>query len=351
MEGAHSRFLSYLGTSRLDFLRRCFVKKFGLHVTRYLIHDLRESSIRQYETAWTALLRYVRLEKLSSFEEKTILEFFIWLFEKCKLQANTIASYRSALVKPLAVGFGLRITAERFAEVSKSFFNFRPPPSLVEPQWCLNKVLDFLKTRRFSTNPTLEDITLKTLFLLALATGRRVSELHSFLRRRGFIVFGENYEWVRIYPNPQFLAKNETASFRRDPILLNSFKNPNGEHHSLCPVFALKLYLRATRHVHTQSLFVNPRTLVPCTKARISQLIRRIVKWSQPGVYARAHDLRKFATVQAFFSKMSLSQIRASGFWNSNFTIASRYLPLNIRPSQPCVAMGSVTRRLRDRRH
>ena len=68
------------------------MKKYGLHVTRYLLRDLRESSIRQYETAWTALLRYVRLEKLSSFEEKTILGFFVWLFEKCNLQANTIAS-------------------------------------------------------------------------------------------------------------------------------------------------------------------------------------------------------------------------------------------------------------------
>ena len=119
-------------------------------------------------------------------------------------------------------------------------------------------------------------------------------------------MFGEHYDWVRIHPNPQFLAKNETASFRRDPLLINSFKNPNGEHHSLCPVSALRLYLRATRHVHTHSLFINPRTLVACTKAHISQLIHRGVKWSEPGVYAHAHDLRKFATVQAFFSHMSL---------------------------------------------
>ena len=235
------------------------------------------------------------------------------------------------------------ITADRFAELCKAFFNVRPPPSVIEPQWCLNKALDFLKTNRFCTDPCLEDITLKTLFLLALASGRRVSELHSLLRRRGFIVFGEHYNWVRLHPNPQFLAKNETASFRRGPLLINAFKNTQGEHHPLCPVMCLKQYLRVSRHVRSASLFVNPRTLVPCTKARISQLIRRIVKWSQPGVYARAHDLRKFATVQAFFDHMSLAQIRSSGFWQSNFTIASRYLPLNVRPAQQCVAMGRVT--------
>ena len=143
--------------------------------------------------------------------------FFIWLHEKCRLQPNTIAPYRSALVKPLSVGFGLVITAERFAELSRSFFNVRPPPLWLEPQWCLNKALDFLKTRRFAVNPSLEDITLKTIFLLALASGRRVSELHSFLRRRGFIVFGDHYSWVRIHPNPHFLAKNETSAQRRGP--------------------------------------------------------------------------------------------------------------------------------------
>ena len=57
-----------------------------------------------------------------------------------------------------------------------------------------------------------------------------------------------------------------------------------------------------------------------------------------------AHDLRKFATVQVFFDHMSLEKIRASGFWQSNHTIASRYLPLNVRPAQPCVALGRLTR-------
>ena len=156
-------------------------------------------------------------------------------------------------------------------------------------------------------------------------------------------MFGDHYSWVRIHPNPHFLAKNETSAQRRGPLLINAFKNDNGEHHPLCPVDSLKKYLRTSRHANTSSLFVNPRTLIPCTRARVSQLIRRVVKFSQPGVYARAHDLRKFATVQAFFSNMSMAQIRASGFWHSNFTIASRYLPLNVAPAQPCVALGRVS--------
>ena len=40
---------------------------------------------------------------------------------------------------------------------------------------------------------------------------------------------------------------------------------------------------------------------------------------------------------------MLLPAIRSPGFWQSNYTIASRYLPLNVGPAQPCVAMGRVT--------
>ena len=216
---------------------------------------------------------------------------------------------------------------------------------MVEPQWSLNKVLNFLKTRRFTVNPSLEDLTLKALFLLALASGKRVGELHSLIRRKGFIVFGEHYNWVRIHPNPQFLAKNETASFRRGPILIHAFKNNANDHHVLCPVKALRTFITASRGLNINSQFFNPRTHAPCSKARISQLIRRVVKLSQPGIYARAHDLRKFATVQAFFANMSLEDIWSTGFWQSNRTIAARYLPLNVGRAQPCVALGRPTTR------
>ena len=146
-------------------------------------------------------------------------------------------------------------------------------------------------------------------------------------------MFGDHYKWVRIHPNHQFLAKNETAAFRRWPLMINAFKDSAGEHHLLCPVADL----------NTSSLFINPWTLVPCSKSRISQLIRWVVMFSQPGIYARAHDLRKFATLQAFFDCIYLSDLRSSWFWRSNHTIASSYLPINVGHSKPCVAMGRVT--------
>ena len=68
-------------------------------------------------------LQYVKLVKMSHFVEMVIQGIFIWLFEKCHLQANTFVSYGSALVKFLSVGFGLSVGSDQFAELLKSFFN------------------------------------------------------------------------------------------------------------------------------------------------------------------------------------------------------------------------------------
>ena len=120
-------FFSYLVTWCRGFLRRCFVKKYGLHVTRYLIHDLRESSIRQCGTTWTAFLRYVGPVKLSSCERKTILVFFI-CYLRCGRPRITPLHLLEVLWSkpgPLVLTFGLLQSG--FAELSQSFSNFRLP--------------------------------------------------------------------------------------------------------------------------------------------------------------------------------------------------------------------------------
>ena len=108
----------------MDFLRKCLRKDFGCHVTSYLLRDLTESPARQYETAWTYLLRNVRLRKLISLSEKNIIEFFIWLIEKGSLQANTIASYKCALDRPLRLGLTSLWTQEDFLSCLKHSFIF-----------------------------------------------------------------------------------------------------------------------------------------------------------------------------------------------------------------------------------
>jgi len=98
-----------------------------------------------------------------------------------------------------------------------------------------------------------------------------------------------------------------------------------GLQNRLCPVLALKCYLGATKSLNVTKLLINPATLVPCTALAITNLLRKLVRISQLGIYCAFHDLRKFATSKAFFALMSCRGIRSRGGWASNRTFASRY--------------------------
>jgi len=108
-------------------------------------------------------------------------------------------------------------------------------------------------------------LTIKVVFLIGLGAGVRISEIHSLFRGDSFIKFDEAYNSVTLYPNPEFLAKTESATNRRKPIVISSFKLPSVRHHCLCPVAPLRAYLRASCHLGLLKLFVNPSSLVAST--------------------------------------------------------------------------------------
>lgn len=171
--------------------------------------------------------------------------------------------------------------------------------------------------------------------------GRRCNELQSLLRSSKYISFGPANKWVKITPNPVFLAKNELPSFRRNPVFINALPNlgsnvPN----PICPVHWLFVYLQKTDHFRGDKLFYNPDSLVPCNAGRISFYIRKLINLAQPGVYAKGHDLRKMACWLAFWSGMRLKRIRERGFWRTNSAILKCYLPDSIPSDIKAVALG-----------
>ena len=81
-------------------------------------------------------------------------------------------------------------------------------------------------TEDFVHNPSVLQSLYVGVFLLALATGNRVSELHSILRGEEFMEFSNL--GVRLFPNPNFLAKNEKPDVRRKPIFISRLKAMGG---------------------------------------------------------------------------------------------------------------------------
>ena len=121
--------------------------------------------------------------------------------------------------------------------------------------WSLGRVLDYLASEEFGEQASAELLLRKALFLLALATGLRASQLHAMVRHPAWMVFAPDGSQVSLTPSPRFLAKNERVERNLPPVVVLAWRTSDGSH-ALCPVAALRAYLRCTAVTHlTGSLF------------------------------------------------------------------------------------------------
>ena len=106
----------------------------------------------------------------------------------------------------------------------EDMFIERPLVRKIMPSWDLPRVLEFLRSPPFEPAQTasLWDLALKTVFLIAMASGHRSSELHALAISK-YVVFCKL--GVTLYFCPGFLAKNERSDFTATPLFLPSL-NP-----------------------------------------------------------------------------------------------------------------------------
>ena len=202
------------------------------------------------------------------------------------------------------------------------------------PAWDLSVVLLFLNTSSFeplSTAP-LRALTQKVLFLLALATAKRVGELQALSSVVTFVGGDACLSYV-----PQFVAKSKslTHSIPRSFLVksLSDFATGLDDDLSLCPVRALRIYLDRTSTLAPlrHRLFVSPRRPTrTLSKNAISFFLRDIItaagaSRSEVG-RVRAHDVRSVSTSVAFHCNWSVSAVLESATWSSSTVFSSFYL-------------------------
>ncbi|KAK4303419.1 hypothetical protein Pmani_024568 [Petrolisthes manimaculis] len=83
--------------------------------------------------------------------------------------------------------------------------NSTPGPRTT-PRWSLHKVLASVKTLTQSQGE--DEKLMSSLFLIALPTGFRTSQLAALTRHSNFTSFGEDYDYLTLAPSPSILAKN-----------------------------------------------------------------------------------------------------------------------------------------------
>ena len=166
-------------------------------------------------------------------------EFLIFLHNK-NFSPATVKGYRSAISTTLKQISKIDFSCESIlSDVVRSFELERPRTKVHFPKWDLAIVLAALSNAPFEPLEEcgFKELTLKTVFLTALASGRRRSEIHALVCSD--IEFSEHSVSLGTFPG--FLAKNQLPSVLASPIVIPVLKGQD-VNTSLCPVEALRIY-------------------------------------------------------------------------------------------------------------
>ena len=197
------------------------------------------------------------------------------------------------------------------------------------PAWDLSRVLTYLVSPAFEplSQASFRALTLKTLFLLALATAKRVGELQALCSIVTFVGADACLSYI-----PQFVAKSEslTHSIPRSFLVksLADFAAGLDIDLLLCPVRALRLYLLRARSLSPgrHRLFVSP----PRSKNAVSFFLREVISAAgaaRPQVGSlRAHEVRTVSASVAFHRNWSVTSVLESATWASSSVFSSFYL-------------------------
>ena len=169
----------------------------------------RRSTRSVYEAKWTIFTKWclsnqvdVRAPPL-----KAIADFLLFLFQDRKLQPGTIDGYRSAIADKLGNSPINISTDENLTRLLDSFHRDRPKGRRGIPSWNLSLVLYQLTKAPFEPlkEASLKHLTFKTVFLLALGSGKRRSEIHAWLHKN----IRHQADWSKVFytPRPAFYPR------------------------------------------------------------------------------------------------------------------------------------------------
>ena len=226
-----------------------------------------------------------------------------------------------------------------------SFHRDRPKSSRNLPKWNLSVVLNELTKAPFEPmkDSDLKHLTLKTAFLLALASGKRRSEIHAWVANK--VANLGQWEKVALFPSSDFIAKNQLAregsqsvSLVTIPALTTIVDRQFKEDRTLCPVRALRFYFDRTKDLRgSRSLLfisfkkghtsdIRPATLSSWLKQTILLCYKQADQQALDLVQVKAHDIRAFAASKAFYGGVSVDQIMQACHWKAHNTFTNFYL-------------------------
>ena len=185
---------------------------------------------------------------------KQISDFFMYLYQDLNRCPSTSDGYRTAIIDTLGPAGHHIAQSSDLHRLLSNFHRDRPKSSRNLPKWNLSVVLNELTTAPIEPmkDTDFKHLTLKTAFLLALASGKRRSEIHAWVANK-LSNLGQ-WEKVALFPSSDFIAKNQLAREGSQsvspvtiPALTTTVDRKFKEDRTLCPVRTLRYYLDRTK--------------------------------------------------------------------------------------------------------
>ena len=269
----------------LSYIRRSACQaSFSDAVASQLTHCRRRSTRVNYQAKWLVYHSWCHRHghSVSRPTVAKVADFLLYLRRSLSLSYSSIASYRSMLSGVFR--FILPELSSRFVlhDLLCAFRLERPLSSSRVPPWDLLVVLQFLRGPPFEplASASLRALIQKVLFLVSLATARRVGELQAVSREVSFSGSDAYLSYLL-----EFRAKTESAV---NPLprsfcvrSLKDFVGDLPDELLLCPVRALRSYLARTSSLspRPRTLFVSPRSF---SKNALRFFLRDVISRAPP---------------------------------------------------------------------
>lgn len=185
---------------------------------------------------------------------------------------------------------------------------------------------------------SLVDLTRKTVFLLGFATAAKVSEIHAL--DVDLVRFIHHDSAVHLGLMMNFVATNQLPWQASRSFTVQALSSILGfddvEDLSLCPVWALKIYVQHTQSFRARRM----RLFISCNKKHFQHTSRNTVSmWIRstilqtykdaglnPPLATNSHELRALAATMSFHCNTPVSDILTGCFWATDSVFATFYL-------------------------
>ena len=320
----------------------------------------RDSTIGLYESYWKEYRSWCRIRHKDpmspSIQRLAEYLFFLW-----KTKSRSV-SYIKGSRSMFSLVFRHKLkdvgSNKMLSDIVRAVNISIPTSRRLSTSWDLLKVLEYLKSLEPLSVLGTVALTKKTLFLVALATCKRVGELQALSPS-----FSSKGNDVFVSYNPWFMAKTERADrpVPRSFCIKALAESPNTPEvgNPLCPVRALRAYVRhvLTLNPHPSSLFCAPNhPSRPLSKNGVSYWLRQTIKEAKAVLPSadrgpRAHDVRGAASSSAFLLNVPVGDILKTASWSSPTVFTDFYLKKisfsrrGMSSLGPFVSAGSVVNR------